>query len=98
MNQDQLSEIKNLLILDKTIVIEIMQASSDQRVSLIKSLSTQHNIKLSDSDINAISEDPSQIFDGLELDDDELALAAGGGKGDTKVRVTGSVNNSSIRT
>ena len=98
MNPDQISKIKNILISDKTIVVEIMQATSDQRISLIKSLSTQHSITLSDSDIKAISEDPSQIFDGLELDDEELALAAGGGKGNTSVHVSGSVNNSSIRT
>ncbi len=94
MDKSKLSSLTSAVATDSSIITDFLKADSAQRTQLLTKLSSDKSLNLTTSDISEIISNPEELMSGMELSDEALALAAGGGKGDATSTVGGGVNNS----
>ena len=95
MESSKLSKLQSTVSSDASIVTDFLKSDNAQRTQMLTRLSSDKGLDLSDSDISEIIGNPEELMSGIDLSDEDLALAAGG-KGDSSVTVGHDVNNSNI--
>ena len=96
MNPSKLSKLQSAASSDASIVTDFLKSDNAQRTQMLTRLSSDKGLDLSDSDISEIIGNPEELMSGMELSDEALALAAGGGKGDATNTVGGNQSNSNV--
>ena len=96
MESSKLSKLQSTVSSDASIVTDFLKSDNAQRTQMLTKLSSDKGLGLSASDISEIIGNPEELMSGMELSDEALALAAGGGKGDATNTVAKNQTDSNV--
>ena len=96
MDPSKLSKLQSVVSSDASIVTDFLKSDNAQRTQMLTKLSSDKCLDLSATDISEIIGNPEELVGNLELSDEALALAAGGGKGGATNYTGGDQTNSNV--